>query len=275
MARRRLAGRHGMTYSDPAAYERFMGRWSARLAPLFVRFAGVRDGQRILDVGCGTGSLSRTLLAIGQAISVVGVDPTEDYVAFARQGACDSRATFRVNAAETLPFADESFDAALALLVLQEFDDPVGAVREMARTARVGGTVAACLWDFIDGMPMTSLFWRAAEAVAPEAVARRRAEHPPIRFDLQALHDLWLGAGLSRVRTAALVVTLEFNSFDDYWLPFLTGCTPTCAFAVTVERETRGGLTNTLRRLVPSARPDGSFALPARALAVTGRTARP
>ena len=83
-----------MTYSNPTAYERLMGRWSTRLAPLFTRFTGIRDGQRILDVGCGTGSLSRTLLAAGKAISVVGVDPAEDYVAFARQGAADSRATF-------------------------------------------------------------------------------------------------------------------------------------------------------------------------------------
>jgi SAM-dependent methyltransferase len=273
MARRRIAGRHGMSYSDPAAYEHFMGRWSARLAPLFVRFAGIQDG-RILDVGCGTGSLSRSLLAAGDATRVVGVDPTGDYVAFARQGVPDPRATFQVSTAESLPFADESFDAALALLVLQEFDDPGRAVREMARTTRRGGTVAACLWDFVDGMPMTSLFWRAAEDVAPEAVARRRAEHPSTWLGLPALHELWVAAGLSAVRTAGLQLTLEFRSFDDYWLPFLTGCTPTCAFAVAVNRDTRGELTNALRRIIPGAQPDGSFALPARALAVAGKVAR-
>jgi ubiquinone/menaquinone biosynthesis C-methylase UbiE len=259
-----------MTYSNPAAYEQFMGRWSARLAPLFTQFAGVQEGQRILDVGCGTGSLSRTLLASGKAISVVGVDPTEDYVSFARRGVPSSRATFQVSAAESLPFPDNSFDAAMALLVLQEFDDPGRAVREMARTTRRAGTVAASLWDFAEGMLMVSLFWQAAEAAAPEAVARRRAEHPPSRLGLQTLHELWIDAGLAEVRTACLELSQEFSSFDDYWLPFLTGCTPLCAFAVAVNRETRGELANALRRIIPGVRSDGSFSLPARALAVAG-----
>jgi len=263
-----------MTYSNPTAYEQLMGRWSARLAPLFARFAGIRDGQRILDVGCGTGSLSRTLLASGKAISVVGVDPAEDYVAFARQGAASSRATFQVSTAESLPFPNETFDAAMALLVLQEFDDPGRAVREMARTTRRGGTVAACLWDFRDGMPIFSLFWQAAEAAAPEAVARRRAEQPPSRPGLQALAELWTGAGLLEVRTAGLELSQEFGSFEDFWLPFLTEATPTSGFAMAVNRETRGELANALRRLIPSVRPDGSFALPARALAVAGIAGR-
>lgn len=263
-----------MTYSNPAAYEKLMGRWSARLAPLFVRFAGVRDGQHILDVGCGTGSLSRTLLASGKAIRVVGVDPAEEYVDFARHGAADSRAMFQVGAAEKLPFPDGSFDAAMSLLVLQEFDAPGHAAREMARTTRRGGTVAACLWDFPNGMPMFSLFWQAAEAAAPAAVARRRAAHPPSRFGLQALAELWTGAGLTEVRTAGLELSQEFSSFEDFWLPFLTEATPTSEFAMTVNRETCGELANTLRRIIPDVRSDGSFVLPARALAVAGVAGR-
>src|SRR5262249_43951545 len=162
------------------------------------------------------GSLSRALLACGRTITVVGVDPAADYVAFARQRVANSSATFLVSAAESLPFPDGSFDAALALLVLQEFDDPGRAVREMARTIRPGGTVAACLWDFRDGMPMFSLFWQAAEAVAPDAVTRRRAEHPPTRPGLQGLAELWTGAGLAEVRTAGLELSQEFSSFEDF-----------------------------------------------------------
>jgi len=257
-------------FSNPEAYEQFMGRWSAQLAPSFVRFAGIRNGQRVLDAGCGTGSLSRTLLAAGDAISVVGVDPAEDYVAFARQGTPNSRAAFQVGAAESLPFPDESFDAAMALLVLQEFGDPVRAVREMARTTRRGGRIAACLWDFVDGMPMTALFWQAAEAVAPETVARRRAERQPCRIGLQALNELWTAAGLSEVRTAGLEISQAFSSFDDYWQPFISGCTPLSTFAAAVNRETRGALANEVRRIIPNLRPDGSFILPARALAAVG-----
>jgi SAM-dependent methyltransferase len=257
-------------YSNPEAYEQFMGRWSAQLAPLFVRFAGVRNGQRVLDAGCGTGSLARTLLAAGSGISVVGVDPAEDYVAFARQSTANSRAAFQVGAAESLPFPNESFDAAMALLVLQEFDDPARAVREMARTTRHGGSFAACLWDFVDGMPMSELFWQAAEAVAAEMVARRRAEWQPCSIGLRELKALWTDAGASQVRTASLDLWQEFSSFDDFWQPFLPGCTPLSAFAVAVNRATRGELANKLRRNIPNVRSDGSFVLQARALAVVG-----
>ena len=109
---------------------------------------------------------------------------------------------FQVATAESLPFPDESFDAAMALLVLQEFADPVRAAREMARTTRRGGRIAASLWDFVDGMPMTALFWRAAEAVAPEMVARRKAERQPCTIGLKTLNEFWTEAGLSQVRTA-------------------------------------------------------------------------
>lgn len=259
-----------MTYSNHAAYERFMGRWSALLAPRFIQFAGVRDGLRILDVGCGTGSLSRALLASGRSITVVGVDPTEDYVAFARQTIPDPRVSFRVSSVESLPFPDGSLDAAMALLVLQEMADPEGAVREMPRATRLGGPVAACLWDFQSGLPMFSLFWQAAEAVAPDAVARRRAERPPSQLGLQRLAEIWTGAGLAEVTTGSLELTQEFGSFEDFWLPFLDRSTPVTEFAIAVNRETGGGLASELRRIIPRARSDGSFALPARALAVVG-----
>lgn len=243
---------------------------SAGSSTTSIALRALDTGQRILDVGCGMGSLSRSLLTSSKAISIVGVDPTEDYVAFARQKTPDCRATFEVGAAESLPFPNESFDAVMALLVLQDMDDPTSAVQEMARVTRRGGPVTACLWDFRDGMPMFSLFWQAAEAVAPDAVARRRAERPTNRLGLQELGNLWTDAGLSEVRTRELELSQEFTSFEDFWLPFLAGATPTCEFAIATNRKTRGELANTLRRIIPDMRTDGSFSLPARALAVVG-----
>jgi hypothetical protein len=119
-------------------------------------------------------------------------------------------------------------------------------------------------------MPMMSLFWQAAETVAPDAVARRRAEPQPAWPGLKELVALWTDAGLLDVRTSCIDLALDFTSFEDYWLPFLAGPTPTCQFAVAVNRETGGELGNELRRIIPNVRPGGSFALPARALAVAG-----
>jgi SAM-dependent methyltransferase len=262
-----------MAYTNPAAYERFMGRWSSRLASLFVRFAGVRDGERILDVGCGTGALTRELLASGRAIEVVGVDPTASYVAFARATTADSRAQFLLGAAEALPFAGETFDAALSLLVLQDLTEVDRAILEMARVTRRGGTVAACQWDFVRGLPMFSLFWAAAEVVSPWAVAAHRANTPDLpqrRASLENLAALWSGGGLDKVSTATLEICMRFTSFEDYWQPFLGEATPTSALAAVIDRETDGALARALRDKIKYVEPDGSFTLPARAWAVKG-----
>lgn len=260
-----------MTYSNPAAYQRFMGRWSCRLAPSFIQFVGVGDGQRVLDVGCGTGSLSTALLSLGPAVRVVGVDPVPDYVSFTREVVADHRADFQMSAAEALPFSDATFDAALALFVLQETADPQRAIREMARVTRSGGRVAACQWDFHNGLPMQSIFWDAAETLVPTDVARCRDGDSAIkRAGFSELAELWARAGLREVRTAALELAMPFSSFDDYWQPFLAGATPTSAFAANLNRETDGQLERTVRTLIPGVQPDGSFVLPARALAVAG-----
>jgi ubiquinone/menaquinone biosynthesis C-methylase UbiE len=266
-----------MTYSNPVAYESFMGRWSTRLAPQFIAFVGVKDGQHILDVGCGTGSLSRALLASSEKIRILGVDPLAAYVSFAQNEIAGPRIQFRVAGAEALPFDNGTFDAALSLLVLQDIADPNRAISEMGRVTRPGGSVAACQWDFQDGLPMLSLFWQAAEAVAPDAVARHRAgnlQRPHRRASLEELAELWLDSGLAEVRTTILELSMEFSSFDDFWLPFLGGSTPTSRFAASTNRESEGTLASVLCAKLPDVQPDGSFVLPARAWAVAGIAGR-
>jgi ubiquinone/menaquinone biosynthesis C-methylase UbiE len=257
-----------MTYSNPKAYEGFMGRWSTRLAPLFIAFAGVRDGQRILDVGCGTGSLARELLSHGQTISVVGIDPASTYVSFAEEAIPDTRARFQVGSAETLPFPDASFDAALSLLVLQDVADPDRVVGEMARVTRDGGVVAACQWDFQDGIPMLSLLREAAETVAFGRELGVRIN----RTSINDLAQLWTRSGLSEVQTSILELSMKFASFDDYWLPFLGASTPTSASMAALNRQSGGELARVLRGKIPTPRADGSFVLPARAWTVAGIT---
>jgi ubiquinone/menaquinone biosynthesis C-methylase UbiE len=256
-----------MSYTNPAAYERFMGRWSARLAPEFLRFAQVKGGRHLLDVGCGTGVLGRAIASSGAAVKITGVDPSPDYLAFAARGVASDRVRFEVGYAEALPFADATFDAALALLVLQDFDEPARAVREMARVTRRDGIVTACIWDFEHGLPMLSLLGHAAEAVAPnEALGRSLKQHA----GLQDLNTLWQECGLQGILTETFEIDMAFSSFEDYWQPVLGRSTPTSAFVARVNEETGGALARVLRGKISHMEPDGSFVLPARAFAVRG-----
>ena len=255
-----------MSYANPAAYEHFMGRWSARLAPAFLRFAQVKEGQHIVDVGCGTGVLSRAVVSSGADAKVTGVDPSADYLAFAARALPGERARFQVGRAEALPFSNGTFDAALALLVLQDFDEPARAVREMARVTRLDGVVAACIWDFEHGLPMLSLLRQAAETVAPdEALGRSRKS-----AGLQDLCAVWDQCGLHDITTETFEIGMAFASFDDYWQPVLGRSTPTSALVAAVDQQTGGALARVLREKISGKEPDGSFVLPARAFAVEG-----
>ena len=256
-----------MSYTNPAAYERFMGRWSAQLAPMFLRFAQVKDGQHVADVGCGTGVLSRAVAASSPAARVTGIDPSPEYLTFAARNLPAERMRLQVGRAEALPLGDGVFDAALALLVLQDFDEPEQAVREMARVPRTDGVVAACVWDFENGLPMLSLLRQATEAVAPDsALATPRKRHR----GFQDLHALWRKCGLRDVVIETFEIDMAFASFDDYWQPILGRSTPTSAFAANVDEETAGALVEVLREKISGMAPNGTFVLPARAFAVRG-----
>jgi ubiquinone/menaquinone biosynthesis C-methylase UbiE len=261
-----------MPYNNPASYNEFMGRWSRRLAPRFAAFAGISAAKHVLDVGCGTGILSQALLDLTPGIKVVGIDPAASYVEYARQSVPSARARFEIGAADALRFGDGAFDATLSLLVLQELPDAPEAVREMARVTRCGGTVATCKWDFRDGMPMLALFWQAAEAVAPEAVASRRAETAaqPAYDRIEDIAALWKDCGVCEIRTAVLEITLGFASFEDFWVPFLGGSTGVAAFARDLNDTTGGAVAKRLQGIVEAEYGMGAFLLAARAWSVAG-----
>ena len=162
-----------MTFSVQAdAYDRFMGRYSSLLAPQLADFADVAEGQRVLDVGCGPGALTGELVRRVGAASVSAVDPSEPFVAAARERF--PGVDVRTAKAEDLPFRDRTFDATLAQLVVHFFADPVASLREMARVTREGGVVAACVWDHVGQSPVTP-FWRAARASRPSGAQRARS----------------------------------------------------------------------------------------------------
>jgi ubiquinone/menaquinone biosynthesis C-methylase UbiE len=254
-----------MTFVAPAgSYDRYMGRYSRRLAPLFADFADVRPGMRALDVGCGPGALTECLAKRLGAERVAAADPSEPFVE-----ACAARvpgADIRRASAETVPWAADSFDAVLSQLVVNFMDDPPRGIREMRRIARKQGVVAACTWDYAEGMEMLATFWDAAVALDPAAPA----EGKRMRFGKpDELRGLWLDAGLDDVSTDVMEVTERYESFDDYWNPFTAGVGPGGAYCTSLSSGAQGALRDECRRRLGD--PAGAFELQARAWAVRGR----
>jgi SAM-dependent methyltransferase len=254
-----------MTFAAPAdSYDRYMGRYSRRLAPLFADFADARAGMRALDVGCGPGALTECLAKLLGAERVAAADPSEPFVE-----ACAQRvpgADVRRASAETVPWADDSFDAVLSQLVVNFMDDSARGVREMLRVARKGGVVAACTWDYAEGMEMLATFWDAAVALDPAAPA----ESKRMRFGKpDELRGLWLDAGLDDVSIDAMEVTERYESFVDYWNPFTAGVGPGGAYCASLSPGAQEALRDECRRSLGD--PAGAFELQARAWAVRGR----
>jgi SAM-dependent methyltransferase len=227
------------------AYGRFMGRYSEPLADQFVDLVGVRRGQRVLDVGCGPGVLTARLVERCGVDDVCAVDPSAPFVEAAR--ARLPGVDVRNAAAEHLPFDDDTFDAALAQLVVHFMADPVAGLREMGRVARPGGLVSASVWDHTGGTGPLSPFWQAAVEVDPAAptedlLAGSREGH---------LAELAEEAGLTEITSTALTVRVPFADFGDWWAPYLLGVGTAGSYAVTLDEAHLRAVEERCRALLP------------------------
>jgi SAM-dependent methyltransferase len=255
-------------FAESDAYERFMGRWSRRLAPQLVKFASVADRDALLDIGSGTGALAFALAAAAPSGRVTGVDRSSAYVRFAQSQASSDRVRFVVGDAQALEFPAAAFDKTLSLLVMNFIPDAPKALREMIRVTRPGGVVAAAVWDYGEGMQMLRVFWDEAVALDP-AIAARDERNMPLckRGELAAL---WRAQGLERVDEQPIAIDLDFVSFDDYWRPFLGGQGPAGAYTGSLPEPRRAALEARLRSRLLGGRRDGPITLQARAWAVKG-----
>jgi SAM-dependent methyltransferase len=250
-----------VTFAVPAAaYDSFMGRYSQHLSAQLADLAGVAAGQRVLDVGCGPGALTVELARRLGADSVVAVDPSQPFVAAAR--ARNPDVDVREASAEHLPFADDTFDAALAQLVVHFMSDPVAGLAEMRRVTRPGGVIAACVWDHAGGRGPLSPLWQAAHELDPSVTGE--GQLPGSREgDLTRLFE---AAGLRDVEETELTVGVEHPTFDEWWEPFTLGVGPAGAYVgrLTAERQAQ------LRERCRASLPDAPFVLEAQAWTARG-----
>ena len=254
------------TWAHGDDYERYVGRWSRRVAPAFLDWLDLPRSLRWVDVGCGTGALSSAILDLASPASVVGVEPSAGFLDSARERLGD-RMTFHQAGAEQLPLEDGAADVVVSGLVLNFVPDHTRALGEAARVAR-DGTIAAYVWDYAEGMEFMRVFWDAAASVDHTAATLDEAARFPVAT-ADGLAAAFGAAGLADVHVASLEIPTVFADFDDLWTPFLGGQGSAPSYLATLDDATRDAVREAMRaRLVPAR--DGSIAMVARAWAARG-----
>lgn len=249
-------------------YDRYMGRWSNRLAPLFLDFAGTAPGERVAEIGCGTGNLSFALAARTNVAAIEAIDYDAQFVEAARTRNTDPRIRFQQGDACALPYATDQFDRALSMLVLHFVADADRALAEMKRVVRPGGAAAATVWDNYGGMPSQRMFWDSFAAIEPSA--RPKSVTRPMT-QAGELKEAFAKAGFVDVIETMLTIRMDFTSFDDYWHPQISGQGKTDELLNSLPPETRARVQSAVRASYLDNRPDGPRSFASTAWAVRGR----
>jgi len=257
--------------TDGDAYELQMGRWSRRLAPLLIDFAGISRANRVLDVGCGTGSLSVCLARSPDIGSVRGIDLSPAYIEYAKRGNDDPRLDFEVGDACALPFADAHFDHSFSMLALQFTPDIGLAVREMHRVTRSGGTVAAATWDTRGGFVAFRIVFDTAAMLDPRGHATRARAYTRLLSRPGELAHAWRAAGLDDVVQDMRTIRMDFVSFEDFWAPAEGSEGPVAEFVGSLEVAVKSNLRDAVRSAYLDGESDGPRSYAATAWVVKGK----
>ncbi|MFB9948566.1 class I SAM-dependent methyltransferase [Rhizobium puerariae] len=243
-------------------YEQLMGRWSRKLAPLLIDFAGLSDGERVLDVGCGTGSLTFALPQAADLAEIAAIDYSPVFVAEAIRRNTDPRIKVQQADACALPYPDRSFDRALSLLVLHFVPEAGKAIAEMRRVVRPGGVVAAAVWDHLGGMPGMRMTWDTVAVLDQNArpIRDKYCFQPMMQPD--EMKNSFIEHGLADVEQASLLIRMDYRSFDDYWAPIAAGEGPLGKYVAGLDPVLRIKVDAAVRDAYEAGKPDGprSFA---------------
>ena len=256
-------------FSAGEKYDRQTGAWSQLLAPGFVEFMQIREGDSVLDVGCGTGILTLTISRNTKASKIVGIDQSAGFIKYASEKRSDARVSYKQGDAQSLPSSDASFDRSMAMLVIGFIPDASKAVRELKRVTKPGGSVGAVWWDTVGRMDHNRSLWEAAIAVDPSADSVSPGKY--IAYgSAEGISACWTDAGLRDVDVRGLVVEREFASLDDYWLPLVTAQGVAGTYLGSLSPELQAAIRERLRQNLLGDRADGPFSLQAKAWAVKG-----
>ena len=254
-------------WSNANSYEDYIGRWSRLVAPEFIHWINQMENKEWLDVGCGTGALTASILKFRKPKSIIGIDPSESHIQFARSNFKKNfNISFLVGNATNMKLENDSIDVIASGLVLNFIDDIPKAIQEFRRVCRIKGLICGYVWDYGGKMEIIRYFWNAAISVSMNAHEKDEA----VRFPLcneKNLKKLFLSAGFSEIETHIIDVPTVFNDFDDYWKPFLSGQAPAPGYCMSLTEEARQELKEKLHNSLP-INPDGSIHLIARAIAV-------
>jgi len=257
--------------SDGAAYEFWLGRWSSRLANVFLDFVEFPESGELLDVGCGTGALTFAMADRWPARSVIGVDIAAPYISYARSRRSGDRATFEIGDACALRYENGRFAGVAAHLLFLFIAKPAAALREMRRVARSGGTVAAVVWDSRGGLVFQRMLWDTAVAIDPNARGARDSLFAnPVAIP-GGLAGFFRDAGLEDVETQSLTIRMDYENFEDYWQPFLGGQGPVGVYFANLAPALNVRIKEAVRDAYCSGSPDGPRSLTASAWAVRGK----
>jgi trans-aconitate methyltransferase len=254
------------------SYERYMGRWSRRVAPLFLAWLQPRAEAYWIDIGCGTGGLTAAILAAHAPSSITAIDSSSSFLEVAASNISDDRVSFIPSDASSIPLADASGDFSVSGLVLNFMADKEAAMREMVRVVAPGGQVAIYVWDYAGHMQIMRHFFDLAAAFDPKASHFDDGLKAPICRPAP-LKALLRQVGLQEVEVEAIDVPAAFESFDDYWQPFLGGTGSAPKYCASLDDQQRDRLKQALKARLPTG-PDGEILLAVRAWAAKGRTDR-
>ena len=255
-------------WSSRNQYEKFMGRWSYLVAEKFLAWLAVPSHKIWLDVGCGTGALTKLILKTCQPEKIISIDSSNEFITHAQQTITDPKILFQVGNAESLELESNSIDAVVSGIMLNFVPQPEKAVIEMLRVTKPGGTIGIFLWDYAEAMQMLRYFWDAVVELNSNA----KEFDEGIRFPLcrkGELEALVKKCGLKNVEAIPIEVKTVFNNFADYWLPFLGNVGPAPSYVMSLGETEREKLKNKLLESLPIDK-DGTISLMARAWAVKG-----